>query len=359
MIEYLQRKRMAVGLALAALAVSTGALAADPEPANPIAEVPKKIAVGTNGLFQPGLLLQGWYVFDQVDATGTAPGSIANTFRVRRAEIALKGEIIPGMVAYNVMFDPARVREPTNTTATDSGGDTVTVKAFPGAAAVFQDLYVTFIHPFADVSIGQFKIPVSWEGYNSSAKIVFPERSLVGSAYGDKRDLGIRVTKTFKNFMYSAGIFNGAVSNNLDTNNSKDLGLRLEYYPLDGLTVAAVGYASIGERLSATTKDRWEFDAATTAGRSSSSPNTSTPTTAAAPPASRPRVSTACSGTWSPTRSSRSSASATWTRTWPGTWTRWWTAGRRGLGIQRRRQLLPSSSTRRSCNSPTSACSTT
>src|SRR3954468_12200499 len=122
MIEHLQRKRMMVGLALAALAVSTGALAADPEPAGPVAEIPKKIAVGTNGLFQPGLLLQGWYVYDQADATGTTPTSIANTFRVRRAEIALKGEIIPGMVAYNVMFDPARVREPTTATATDSGG---------------------------------------------------------------------------------------------------------------------------------------------------------------------------------------------------------------------------------------------
>src|SRR5689334_24006522 len=108
MIEYLQRKRTMVGLALAALAVSTGALAADPEPASPIAEIPRKVAVGTSGLFQPGLLLQGWYVYDQTDATGTTATSIANTFRVRRAEIALKGEIVPGLIGYNVMFDPSR-----------------------------------------------------------------------------------------------------------------------------------------------------------------------------------------------------------------------------------------------------------
>jgi len=251
MIETLHVKRMAVVLALA---VTGSALGQEPAPASPIAEIPKKIAVGTNGLFQPGLLLQGWYVFDQTDVP-------ANTFRIRRAEISAKGEIVPGLVGYNVMFDPSRVREPTNATLTDSAGDTVTVKTFPGAASAFQDVYVTFLSPFADVSVGQFKIPVSWEGYNSSAKIVFPERSLVGAAYGDKRDIGLRVTKTFKRWMYSAGLFNGAVSNNLDTNNSKDLGLRLEVYPIDGLTLAGVGYASIGERLSPTTRDRWEFDA--------------------------------------------------------------------------------------------------
>ncbi|HYV46411.1 MAG TPA: porin [Myxococcaceae bacterium] len=258
MIEILRLRRIVVALVLA-FAGST--LAADPpaEPApapaaNPIAELPKKIAVGTNGLFQPGLLLQGWFVFDQTDVP-------ANTFRIRRAEVSAKGEIVPGMVGYNVMFDPSRVREPTNTTLTDSNGDTVTVKTFPGAASAFQDVYLTFLSPVADVSVGQFKIPVSWEGFNSSAKLILPERSLVGVAYGDKRDIGIRVTKTFKNWMYSAGVFNGAVSNNLDTNNSKDLGLRLEVYPIEGLTLAGVGYASIGERLAPTTRDRWEFDA--------------------------------------------------------------------------------------------------
>jgi hypothetical protein len=251
MIETLQLKRTAVVLALA---VTGSAPAQEPGPAAPVAEIPKKIAVGTNGLFQPGILLQGWYVLDVTDAP-------ANTFRVRRAEIAAKGEIVPGFISYSVMFDPSRVREPTNTTLTDSGGDTVVVKAFPGAASAFQDLFFTFLTPYADVSVGQFKIPVSWEGYNSSAKIILPERSLAGQAYGDKRDLGVRVTKTFKTWMYSAGIFNGAVSNNLDTNNSKDLGLRLEVYPLEGLTLAGVGYASIGERLAATTRDRWEFDA--------------------------------------------------------------------------------------------------
>jgi len=135
------------------------------------------------------------------------------------------------------------------------------VKAFPGAGAVLQDAFLTFLTPYADVSVGQLKNPVSWEGYNSAAKLPLPERSLVGSAYGDKRDLGIRAAKAFKYWSYTAGVFNGAGANGLDNNNSKDVALRLEAYPIDGLTLAAVGYASIGERLAPSTKDRWELDA--------------------------------------------------------------------------------------------------
>jgi len=140
-------------------------------------------------------------------------------------------------------------------------GETVNVKQFPASGSVFQEVFITALSPWADVSIGQFKIPVSWEGYNSSSRLILPERSLVAAAYGDKRDLGLRVAKTFKRWGYSLGVFNGATSNNLDTNNSKDVALRLEAYPAEGLTLAAVGYASIGERLSASTRDRWEFDA--------------------------------------------------------------------------------------------------
>jgi len=227
-----------------------------PDPVAAAAELPKKIAAGTGGFFLPGLLLQGWFTYDQSDIT-------TSTFRVRRAEISAKGEVVPGLVAYQVMFDPSRVREPVNTTVPVAGvpGQTVTVKQFPGSASVFQDVFVTLLSPWADVSIGQFKIPVSWEGYNSSSKLILPERSLVASAYGDRRDVGLRVAKSFKGWSYSLGVFNGATSNNLDTNNAKDVALRLEAYPIDGLTLAAVGYASIGERLSPGTRDRWELDA--------------------------------------------------------------------------------------------------
>ncbi|HZN94003.1 MAG TPA: hypothetical protein VFB81_14925, partial [Myxococcales bacterium] len=57
----------------------------EPKPATP-SDLPKKIAAGTGGVFQPGLLLQGQYVYDQVDGTATTTPVVANQFRVRRAE---------------------------------------------------------------------------------------------------------------------------------------------------------------------------------------------------------------------------------------------------------------------------------
>jgi hypothetical protein len=254
MSQYLPIQRI-VAVLILAVSSAGGALAAG-DPAEP----PKKITVGTEGLFQPGLLLQGQYVFDQTDGIGTTPTAYANQFRVRRAEIIAKGEILPGMFAYQVMLDPAKVREPVNATLTTAAGDTVVVRQLPGAASVFQDFFVTYLSPYADVSLGQFKMPVSWEAYNSTSRMLLPERPLVSSTYGDKRDVGIRVTKTFKLWGYSAGIFNGNLLNASDNNNSKDLALRLEVYPIEGLMLGGVGYASVGERLAATTKDRWEAD---------------------------------------------------------------------------------------------------
>jgi phosphate-selective porin len=165
------------------------------------------------------------------------------------------------------MFDAAKVREPIRQTIPgppDAMGNpttvTVTDPAKSSAASALQDFYITGISHYVDVSIGQFKIPVSWEGYNSSGKLMFPERAYVSNQFGDKRDLGIRLEKKWKQFGYSAGVFNGGGPNAFDTNVQKDLGLRLEYYPIPGLTVAGVTYDSVMQRRRAGTKDRWEID---------------------------------------------------------------------------------------------------
>jgi len=224
----------------------------EPTPAVEEEAPPEKLKAGKQGFFQPGVLLQGWYFVDRADKT-------TNAFRLRRAEIHVKGQIIPDRVAYAVMIDPAKVLEAQNVEIPTT--PPITVKAPVGNISVLQDFYVTYLTPWADVSIGQFKIPVSWEGYNSSSKLLFPERAAVSRTFGDKRDLGLRVTKTFNDkVMYSAGVFNGAGLNNADTNNGKDLGLRLEYYPVKGATVAGVGYMSVGDRDEPGAKDRYELD---------------------------------------------------------------------------------------------------
>ncbi len=221
---------------------------------------PKKLSVGTKGLFNPGLLAQAWI---QTERAGDTTQTMQ--FRLRRAEISVAGEILPKKVGYKVMIDPAKVRETQKVTVAgppDAMGNptTVTINNPSSAVSVLQDFYITGQSHYADVSIGQFKIPVSWEGYNSSGKLVFPERAVVSTTFGDKRDLGLRIEKKFKTVGYSAGVFNGQTLNNFDTNLQKDLALRLEVYPVAGLTIAGVTYDSVGQRGKAGTKDRWEGD---------------------------------------------------------------------------------------------------
>lgn len=237
---------------------------APPSPTEKPAEAPppKRLIVGTGGFFQPGLLLQGWFLADRSTET-------TSTFRLRRAELHAKGEVIPGLIGYGLMIDPAKVLEFQDKTLSVSNQDpapsdpskpeTVTAKQPASAVSMFQDFFVTAMTPYVDVSLGQFKIPVSWEGYNSSSKLLFPERALVSREFGDRRDLGLRLAKSFKYFGYSAGVFNGAGQNNLDTNNDKDVALRLEGYPVQGLVLAGVVYATLGER-SSNVKDRYEAD---------------------------------------------------------------------------------------------------
>ncbi len=219
--------------------------------------LPKKLAVGKdgNGLFQPGVLLQGWFWLQS-----SGGDTQLSTFRLRRAELSVKGEIVPKRIAYKMMFDPARVLELGTATVTDGTGMKISVPAAVSPTAAMQDFEITHLSDWGDITIGQFKIPVSWEGLNSSAKIVFPERDFVSQKFGDKRDLGIKVTKAFKLWSYFVGIYNGQGSNTRDANNQKDVAIRLEAYPVKGLTLAATAYDSIGYRSRAGTKDRWEAD---------------------------------------------------------------------------------------------------
>jgi hypothetical protein len=230
--------------------------------------MPRKIAVGKDSpgaFFTPGLLLQSQFVWDenvQKGANGAADINVSTTtFKIRRLEISASGEIIPKFVRYRFMFDPSRVRD-TVTTQTVAGptGNPVTVRTPAGVVSTLQDFYITLQSDFLDFSIGQFKNTVSWEGYASAAKIIMPERSFVGNLLGGQRDVGIRLDKTFKTFSYSLNLFNGAGQNNLDNNNQKDSSVRVEVYPIPGLTIAGSAYDSLGYRTKAGSKDRWEGD---------------------------------------------------------------------------------------------------
>ena len=232
------------------------AVAGDAHADTPPAPAPIEKAWSPSDHIKYGIDLQTWICEDTAENCAAVPGLGDATYRIRRAELSAKGEIIPNEIAYGVMIDPAKTLEPQTTMV-----GTTTVKQPVSAISALQDLYATYVTPYADVSIGQFKIPVSWEGYNSSSKLLFPERAYVATKFGDKRDLGIKVTKAIgSHVMYMAGIYDGQSANNLDANDQKDATLRVEVYPIEGLMIGAVTYDSVFQRELAGTKDRWEGD---------------------------------------------------------------------------------------------------
>ncbi len=238
-----------------------------PAPAPPVADEPKAeppppktLAVGKEGFWKPGVIAQVWAF-----ATHSEDEWQQTSFRLRRLELKWAGEIIPDRVAYTIVIDPARLLEANTTTVNvkDEAGETIgTTKVSQpnGASSIVQDAVVTVMTEYADVSMGQFKIPVSYDAFNSVGKLLFPERSTVSRRLGERRDMGIKAEKKFKHFGYVAAAMNGEGQNRLDTNDQKDLALRLEAYPIEGLTLAGVGYTAVGERKLANTKDRIEGD---------------------------------------------------------------------------------------------------
>jgi hypothetical protein len=235
-------------------------LAAPPPPPAP----PDRLAVGKNeGFFQPSALLQFWGFWR--DVSGETPHT--TNFRLRRAELRVKGEVAPKLVAYNLMIDAAKLAVFTTRDAPVEGGEptappaTVEVPVPPGDASILQDYFITFLSDYADVSLGQFKTQISWEGFNGSSKTIFPERSAVSRAYGDRRDIGFKIEKKLgDHFFYSAGLYNGAGLNRADNDNEKDVALRLEVYPIKGLTLAAAGHTTTFGDRDQVVRDRVEGD---------------------------------------------------------------------------------------------------
>lgn len=233
---------------------------------NPEAPAPTKLAVGKLGFFQPAAQLQFWAYGQSTELDGEQ--NLTSGFRLRRAELRVRGEIVPKLFSYNVMIDPSRALEFENrkltVAAAEAGGEspgTVTVAHPSGPTSVLQDVILTFITDYADVSVGQFKLPIGYEAYNSTAKLVMPEFALITRHYSARRDIGVKVDKKLgKHFYYRLDLLNGSGQNRLENDDQKDGALRLEAYPFEGLTLAAVGYLGLNQRNSSATKDRVEAD---------------------------------------------------------------------------------------------------
>ncbi len=272
---------------------------AAPPDSVPLAKTAGGLAVGPGGFLKIGLLLQAWYQVKDVQDTYTTAGKTkatwTNGFRLRRAEFQVRGDLMPKRLAFGLMVDPAKLAETKETTVTvdvpvpdglvakdadgyllDPGGQrvldadgkpmkslkgTTKVKQSASTFSILQDFWVSVLTDYADLSVGQFKTPISWEGFNSSSALLFAERALSSSSFGDKRDLGVKVEKRFKYLYYNLSLFNGAGANTYEFDHRKDLAVRIEATPVKGLMIGSALQSTLrpaGSHKDA--KDRFEAD---------------------------------------------------------------------------------------------------
>ncbi len=166
-------------------------------------------------------------------------------FRLRRAELKFSGSVVEN-TRWFIMADPAKSLSTTGTNTVDVTKDN----------KVIQDLGVAWnITPDFEVVGGQFKILTTAEGLDSSSELLFPERSAVARAYGDVRDQGVQLNYKAEKFKIGAMVSNGInptqtattsvpAPNVNDVNSDKDLSLRVDANPIDGLKVGAFTFAN-------------------------------------------------------------------------------------------------------------------
>lgn len=204
-------------------------------------------------------LLQAWF------AGGN--GGLRDTFRVRRAELKFTGEVTPE-VRWTIMIDPSKALSLNNTFTTVDGVTVVKDTGVNQAGRVLQDAYITLTYlKRMNINIGQFKVPLSLEGLQSSAGLDTVERALFvsdrarGGAFGDIRDLGVMAYGALTPRVdYQIGFFNGSGENqnDVDKNDQKAVAGRLVVRPsfFKGLQIGGSGVWGNGGRADRPRRDR-------------------------------------------------------------------------------------------------------
>ncbi len=180
---------------------------------------------------------------------------VTNTFRLRRAELKFSGQITP-RASWTIMIDPAKVLSLNSTTTTTNGTAVLSSVAVNQATRILQDAYITLGYiPRVRLDFGQTKIPLSLEGFQSSAKLDTVERALFmsdrgrGGSFGDVRDFGVMIGGPVSRvFDYQVGLFNGSGEhqNESATFDQKSLIGRVIVKPFRGFQVGGSGALGYG-----------------------------------------------------------------------------------------------------------------
>jgi hypothetical protein len=165
-----------------------------------------------------------------------------DTIRLRRGELRLTAPSITPRVSGTIMFDPVKAIAARNSTAAPA----INIRARDN---VLQEIQLSYLlnknatnTTNAFIDIGQFKIPIGYEGdlVSSSAlqtverALFFTQRDPFDGGFGDVRDSGIQLRGTLGGqFDYRLGAFNGLgeQQNQQSSSDQKAIIGRLVYRP--------------------------------------------------------------------------------------------------------------------------------
>lgn len=200
--------------------------------------------------FKPkvGGYIEGWYRFDDSDLSNqtTAAKKVDNEFRVRRARIDVRGDVIEEL-GYRVTA---------NLDGPSPASGSATVKLWDG--------YIVYKeHSLANITFGQFKYPFTLEGLEGTpdripvlrAESINDIAGKLGTQGGSFRDTGLMVSGSYKDALgltYGVALINGKGINTGDNNSEKDIAGRVTFSPLNGLTIGSSFYIGEGQDETAT-----------------------------------------------------------------------------------------------------------
>jgi hypothetical protein len=202
-------------------------------------------------------LLQEW-AYDGSDVLGKSP-NIADTFKMRRIQIGLAGNITP-QTYFSVNVDPAKSLSATaTTTVTPTTNPKTGVTTYPATTAVsvnqanniLQDAYLGYhLTSTSDVEVGQQKVPMSMDGLSGGNELTVDraifnnsELSANQGRVGDIRDLGVMYRLHTQPFEGAVAVMDDAGNdqNTTDNNNAKEVFYHGDLHMIPHTMVGAYG----------------------------------------------------------------------------------------------------------------------
>jgi hypothetical protein len=174
----------------------------------------------------------------------TGGDAVRSTYRLRRVEMKITADLGDHVQAV-MMVDPAKALS-LNTSGAQP--------AVTQSSRILQDAFITMPLRRMTVDAGQQRLPLGYEGAMSASGLETVERALMESdkarfaSFGDVRDAGVSVRRTWTALDYKVGVFNGSgeTMNDVDRQVGKAVVGQLGFRPnvLPGVRVGLSGATS-------------------------------------------------------------------------------------------------------------------